>query len=172
MCMKVLSCDQTRLLEKAAVDNGKSYLELMRNAGSTAAKILMQNCKPSDKIAVICGKGNNGGDGFVIALHLYNNGYDVSVILADGMPKTEDALAMLEEAQSTGLHFVELEQQNTLNIISDADWVVDALYGIGFKGGLKEQYFTMLDCIKGKVLSVDLTSGVQCDTGSVQTRAF
>lgn len=170
--MKVLSCEQTRLLEKTAVDNGKTYLELMRNAGSAAAEILMQNCKPSDKIAVICGKGNNGGDGFVIASHLYDNGYDVSVILADGMPKTEDALAMLEEAQKAGLLIVKLEQEITLSIINDADWVVDALYGIGFKGGLNEQYFCLLDCIKGRVLSVDLPSGVQCDTGAVQTRAF
>ncbi|MGN0519018.1 MAG: NAD(P)H-hydrate dehydratase [Acutalibacteraceae bacterium] len=170
--MKVLSCEQTRLLEKTAVDNGKTYLELMRNAGSAAAEILMQNCKPSDKIAVICGKGNNGGDGFVIASHLYDNGYDVSVILADGMPKTEDALAMLEEAQKAGLRIVKLEQEITLSIINNADWVVDALYGIGFKGGLNEQYFCLLDCIKGRVLSVDLPSGVQCDTGAVQTRAF
>lgn len=170
--MKVLSCEQTRLLEKTAVDNGKTYLELMRNAGSAAAEILMQNCRPSDKIAVICGKGNNGGDGFVIALRLYDNGYNVSVILADGIPKTEDALAMLKEAQKAGLQIVKSEQETTLSIISNADWVVDALYGIGFKGGLKEQYFAMLDCIKGKVLSVDLPSGVQCDTGAVQTRAF
>lgn len=170
--MKVLSCEQTRLLEKTAVDNGKTYLELMRNAGSAAAEILMQNCKPSDKIAVICGKGNNGGDGFVIASHLYDNGYDVSVILADGMPKTEDVLAMLEEAQKAGLLIVKLEQEITLSIINNADWVVDALYGIGFKGGLNEQYFCLLDCIKGRVLSVDLPSGVQCDTGAVQTRAF
>lgn len=170
--MKVLSCEQTRLLERTAVDNGKTYLELMRNAGSAAAEILMQNCKPSDKVAVICGKGNNGGDGFVIASHLYDNGYDVSVILADGMPKTEDALAMLKEAQKAGLQIVKSEQIIISGIISDADWVVDALYGIGFKGGLKEQYFSLLDCIKGKVLSVDLPSGVQCDTGTVQTRAF
>ena len=170
--MKVLNCEQTRLLERTAVDNGKTYLELMRNAGSAAAQILIQNCKPSDTISVICGKGNNGGDGFVIALYLYDNGYDVSVILADGMPTTEDAQTMLEEVQKTGVKTVELEQESTLSIISNADWVVDALYGIGFKGGLKEKYFSLLDCIKGKVLSVDLPSGVQCDTGAVQTRAF
>ena len=69
--MKVLNAEQTRNLEKNAVRSGISYLQLMENAGAAAARFIKKRFPVDQKhIVVLCGKGNNGGDGFVAARHL------------------------------------------------------------------------------------------------------
>lgn len=171
--MKILNNRQTRLLEQAAVDFGKSYIELMRNAGESAARLLLKfGLAENDTVSVVCGCGNNGGDGFVLAVYLHERGYNVCVILADGKPKTEDAAFMLKRAKDRNIRILELDDSECLNIIKGSAWVVDALYGIGFRGALDGKFFPILDSITGRVLSIDLPSGVQCDTGMVKSRAF
>ncbi|MBR6533405.1 MAG: hypothetical protein IKT44_03160 [Clostridia bacterium] len=91
--MDVLTKDLIRISEENAVHSGAfSFLELMKKAGDTAYKIICENVNlKNKKIAVICGSGNNGGDGFVIAGNLANDGADVAVITPLGEPQTDSA---------------------------------------------------------------------------------
>ena len=102
--MKVLDSGQMRALEQAAVDQGGSYLELMENAGSAAARFLIKMESPAGKrIVILCGKGNNGGDGYVVARHLTVRGARVAVVLAQGDPATEISREMFEKLSDTSV---------------------------------------------------------------------
>ena len=91
--MKVLTRALIKSHEENAVNSGIfSFEGLMKTAGDKVFEIIKNNYNLSDKkIAVVCGSGNNGGDGFVIAQNLRDNGYDVTVITPLGEPKTDTA---------------------------------------------------------------------------------
>ena len=92
--MKVLNAEQTRNLEKNAVRSGISYLQLMENAGAAAARFIKKRFPVDQKhIVVLCGKGNNGGDGFGGARHLVGLGASVMVVLTAGQTRTGDVRA-------------------------------------------------------------------------------
>ena len=95
--MKVLSCQQMRKLEQAAVEHGQTYLGLMEQAGTGAAKVIREQAKLLQKAIVFCGKGNNGGDGFVIARRLQEWGAYITVVLMEGSPATPDAAHMFAQ---------------------------------------------------------------------------
>ena len=89
--MKVLNAEQTRNLEKNAVRSGISYLQLMENAGAAAARFIKKRFPVDQKhIVVLCGKGNNGGDGFVAARHLAELGAKVIVSPHRGTARHRD----------------------------------------------------------------------------------
>ena len=89
----ILSTQEIKALEAAADAQGISYLRLMENAGSACAKTIRTRFDKTDKrkVVVLCGKGKNGGDGFVAARKLQENGYDVRVLLTCGSPTAENA---------------------------------------------------------------------------------
>ena len=88
--MKVLSAQQMRDLEQAAVDNGATYIKLMEKAGTAAAEALIKYGAESKKVVIICGKGNNGGDGYVIGRVLKKYNCKVDIIRL-GEPRTTDS---------------------------------------------------------------------------------
>src|SRR5262249_6099377 len=115
-----------------------------------------------------CGKGNNGGDGFVIARHLENAGVDVRVLLCvPPSSLTGDAATnfkILTRSQ-TSLALPPIDWAHELAM---ADWIVDALLGTGTQGEIREPYISSVTAINAanrKVMSVDLPSGLDCDTG-------
>ena len=149
--MKVLNAEQTRNLEKNAVRSGISYLQLMENAGAAAARFIKKRFPVDQKhIVVLCGKGNNGGDGFVAARHLAELGAKVIVVLTEGQPGTEIAQEMFEKLSGTTVKTVNyLETPEIIApMLSSADYIVDAIYGIGFHGSVPE-YLHPLKCRLG-----------------------
>lgn len=94
--MRILTAAQIRAVEERAVDTGLDYLRLMENAGSACARFVAEKAQitleSNTAATVVCGKGKNGGDGFVIARKLYDKGAEVSVVLAAGHPVAADAL--------------------------------------------------------------------------------
>ena len=93
--MRILTAQATRNIEAKAVKQGTGYRQLMENAGTAAAELICEAYpKAGCPVVVLCGKGNNGGDGFVAARRLCQKGAKVSVVLAGGPPKTEDAAHM------------------------------------------------------------------------------
>ena len=122
--MKVLTKTLSKSVEENAVKSGIfSYSELMKNAGDKACQIITASYNLKDKkIAVICGNGNNGGDGFVIANNLKKGGYDVSVVTPLGKPLTETAKFYYEKLS-------DIEIYTELN--GEYDVLIDALFGIG-----------------------------------------
>lgn len=163
--MKVLTANQIKKTEDNAVANGIfSYAGLMKNAGDAAAKeILKRYDIIGKKICVLCGSGNNGGDGLVIAANLKNRGAEVCLLTPIGFPKTETALQFRDSVKD-------------IKIITDFegefDIVIDALFGIGLNRFLSENLASIIekinayDCAK---IAIDVPSGVFCDGGEVNT---
>lgn len=162
--MKVLTKALIKESEENAVKSGAfSFRELMLRAGRNAAEIIMQkyDCR-AKKITVVCGKGNNGGDGCVIAEILSEHGADVTVVTPLGAPETENASYYFNR-----LKFV--KKSDTL-CFESADIIIDALFGIGLNRELDSKTSELInqinaaDCIK---ISVDIPSGVEADSGRV-----
>ncbi|MDD6489027.1 MAG: NAD(P)H-hydrate dehydratase [Clostridia bacterium] len=176
--MLVVTSDEMRNIEKKAVENGSTYLGLMEKAGGfiaeKAAKII--TAKKLKNIVILCGKGNNGGDGFVAARFL-SVMCDVTVILADGEPKTNDAkmnFNLMPHNIKTISYIAEKEE--CINSINNAEILIDAIYGIGFKDALNPEIYELSEYYnenkKAVKISVDLPSGIMCDTGEIINGCF
>ncbi len=167
--MKVLSCQQMRKLEQAAVEHGQTYLGLMEQAGTGAAKVIREQAKRLQKAIVFCGKGNNGGDGFVIARRLQEWGAYITVVLMEGSPATPDAAHMF--AQMKQVEVLSFQDEQVFSRLAQADIVVDAVYGIGFRGSMRGEFAPIVEAInqsKAQIFAVDLPSGAQGDSGKVE----
>ncbi len=169
----VLTRAQVRDVDRRAIEQyGMSGLVLMENAGRNAAQLLLQLGINGD-VVICCGKGNNAGDGFVIARHLENAGSSVTVLLAG--PSTSlagDAAVNFGVLQKSGTRIIEPSPTNLSGLwqseLASADWIVDALLGTGTSGALREPFITAIDALNAagkKVLAIDLPSGMDCDTG-------
>lgn len=173
MSPRSLTREEVRAVDRRAIDEfGMTGLVLMENAGRGAAEQLM--ALGVDGSVIVCaGKGNNGGDGFVIARHLELLGCDVRVLLfANPSELSGDAAANWRILEAAETPRVVLGRQPALSDIdhtlSHADWIVDALLGTGTVGEVREPYRTAITAINRsarKVFAVDLPSGLDCDTG-------
>ena len=161
---------------------GIPSFELMRNAASVVAAFTREQFPQARRIAVLCGRGNNGGDGMAAARLLHQAGLEVAVILLganDGL-KGDAAEAWRELAAVPGasIHVVEnAAELDRLDPARNADLVIDAVLGTGFKPPLKGLALDALKWIKsrrGPVLAIDLPSGWPADATSatVDTPVF
>ena len=161
--MDVLTKDLIKLSEENAVQSGAfSFLSLMKKAGDTAYKIICENVDINNKkIAVVCGKGNNGGDGFVIAQNFAQGGADVTVITPLGEPSTNSARHYYSALSG-------VEKKETID--SEYDVIIDALFGIGLDRELSPEVIEIINQInsqKATRVAVDIPSGIECDSGRV-----
>lgn len=103
--MKILLSNEIREIEAKANQSGISYLRLMENAGSACAKAIRKKFDKTTKrnVTVVCGKGKNGGDGYVIARKLAENEYNVNVVLTSREPPVGDAGEMLSRIRGTDI---------------------------------------------------------------------
>ncbi len=166
-----------RALEAVAVENGISYLELMEHAGGSAASYLLENKLVSKKssVLVLCGTGNNGGDGYVMArrIALAFPKMSVTVLALGGKPQTAIAQSMYELAvQCPNVKVLELKDTEDLTSCFDKagipNVVIDAVYGIGFHGALPSftaEIFNRVRQYGAFTVAVDLPSGMQSDDG-------
>lgn len=137
---------------------------LMEQAGKNVADFLIE--KDFTNIGIICGKGNNGGDGFVVARYLFEKEVDVTVIYI-GNEYKNDALINFNICKNLGIPLVKFDFKVEL---SKYDVIVDAIFGIGFKGGITPFYSGLFDLINENakyILSIDVPSGVNATTGKV-----
>ncbi|MEA4987756.1 MAG: NAD(P)H-hydrate epimerase [Anaerovorax sp.] len=179
---QVVSCKEMKEIEKKADAEGLSYRQMMENAGTAAAKVIFEESKDSfsDKanIVIFCGKGNNGGDGFVVGRYFLERNQNVTVVLADGQPKTEDAIANAAILSARGISMIDTEKYPELlfKAIENANVIVDAIYGTGFHGSLKDtaRICTKLinqkakeekSLVKNKIFSLDIPTGLNGDYG-------
>ncbi len=171
--------------EMAALDEnckafGLSTLQLMENAGSAIAKEIARRFK-AGSVLVLAGKGNNGGDGFVAARHLLSLGFRVRVVLVgrERDIRTEEARRNYEILKECGCPCEEISDASALRrrceeLLADADIVVDAIFGTGFKGVPREPEATAIEILnearrlKRIVVAVDIPSGLDADTGEAE----
>lgn len=174
----IVTSKQMKQIEKNANELGTPYLTMMENAGSQAAEYIRRTLKQLEglQVAVFCGKGNNGGDGLVVARRLCQMGCQVAVILADGIPTTDDAKAMYNRAVELGIRMLHIEDggQDILAFMEEVDVVVDAMYGSGFHGQMDELHQALASLINNAiaaVFSLDIPSGIGCDNGETSPNA-
>jgi NAD(P)H-hydrate epimerase len=169
-----LTREQSRELDRRAIEDfGISGLVLMENAGRGCVDVL-ERLGINGPVVVLCGKGNNAGDGFVIARHLEIRGYTCRILLLGrGDELHGDAATSFAILHKTRVPIV--EQVESFNDHSrDAAWIVDALLGTGAQGEPRPPFDAAIDWIndrpaQAKVLAVDVPSGLDCDTGQPAT---
>lgn len=176
--MYLLTAEEMRRVDQTAIkDLGIPGVVLMENAGLRVLEAIREiiGHPRGKKVVIFAGKGNNGGDGFVVARHLLNEGSEVKVLLfADICEITGDAKVNLNILQSMGQKIFSINSPNSLNIVRLAvtytDLVVDAIFGTGFKGRVPEHHANVIDIINASekpVVSVDIPSGLEANTGRV-----
>ncbi|NLE36922.1 MAG: NAD(P)H-hydrate epimerase [Pirellulaceae bacterium] len=173
MTLRTLTRDQVRRLDHLAMtEYGMSGLVLMENAGRGTTDVLCR-LGISGPVVICCGRGNNAGDGFVIARHLDLRGHAARVLLwADPATLTGDAAANFAILRTTDVPIdVFAKEHDPARFeahLSGAAWIVDALLGTGAQGEPRPPLDGVIDQINGAVapkLAVDLPSGLDCDTG-------
>lgn len=174
--MRSLTRDEVREVDRLAIQEyGVPGVVLMENAGAGAAR-LVESAGIDGHVVIVCGKGNNGGDGFVIGRHLDAAGYTVRILVACQRDAIGgDAAVNLTIAECSGLAitcFATEDQAAWEASLAGASWIVDALLGTGASGPPSGAVATAIAAINGvrarghtKVLAVDLPSGMDCDTG-------
>jgi NAD(P)H-hydrate epimerase len=173
--MKLVTAEQMKELDRRATEEfGVPSIVLMENAGLRTFDLIYSilNEIGSYHVAIICGRGNNGGDGFVVARHLHQVGVDVRVFLigtVDGVKG--DAKINLEIAQKSGVSITEVADAAPLRMpLAHSDLIVDAIFGTGVKGeitGLAGDVIDVINASGKPVVAVDLPSGLESDTGEI-----
>lgn len=150
---------------------------LMENAGRSCAELIINilSDKPKPKVSIFCGTGNNGGDGFVIARHLINNGLNVNTVIFDDPKKIKgDAKINLDILKKMfhKIEIIDINQDNLNELVNeftaDSDMIIDSLFGTGLSGQLRPPHQNLIKAINQQnrpILAVDIPSGLDCDTG-------
>lgn len=165
MPKSIFSAAGVRELDRLAIAAGTPGYELMCRAGAAAQHFLQQRWPTARNLAVICGGGNNGGDGLVIARLAREQGLAVRVaLLAEAERLQGEAALAAADCRAAGLAF----EGFSANLLAGADVVVDALLGTGLSRPVSAEFGAAIDAMNsaGKpVLSLDLPSGLDADTG-------
>ncbi len=168
----ILSVEEMRRADAIAIEDLKiPGLILMENAGLKTAQCIAKKFYPivNKTVGIFCGKGNNGGDGFVIGRHLSRMGASVTFWLTGKKHDLAgDAKVNMKIAEKMGLPISELCNWNSGNKLVEFDIVIDSLLGTGLKGEVSGIYCDIIESINnfsGNVVAVDTPSGLDCDTG-------
>jgi NAD(P)H-hydrate epimerase len=153
-----VSTEVMRASDKWTIENLVPSKELMARAG----KAIFSQVDWKSPVGIICGKGNNAGDGFVVASLLKDNSIECEIVLLYGDSFSEDAK-----------HFYDICVSKGIPVVSDADYrkymtIVDCIFGTGFKGEVREPAKSAIEKINGSgayVVSADINSGLNGDTG-------
>jgi NAD(P)H-hydrate epimerase len=176
--MRVLDTRQMREADRRTIEDvGIASLVLMENAGRQVVAVMESSFDDltSQRVAVLCGRGNNGGDGFVVARVLLERGLDVGVyLLGQSADVKGEARINLDVLRRLGADVVEIADAGAWELhagdVRSADLIVDALFGTGLTGplsGLAETVVADVNASDRPVVSVDLPSGLSADTADV-----
>jgi len=186
--MKPLTREQVRAVDRLAIKElGIPGVVLMENAGRNAVEIILRfvkerGGKPGSAL-IYCGGGNNGGDGYVIARHLHNQGVAVQILAHKPIADlTGDAAIHARVCERMGLPVFASPAQAASAAVSNAlnphpSLLIDALLGTGFTGGLRPDILNLIQHINAQrdqtnphhpqpvIVAIDIPSGLDCDTG-------
>lgn len=167
--MYSITSEQMQKLEQNCVQCGINEARLMQNAGEAAAELINKLIPVKGKrCMVFCGKGGNGGDGFVAAAKLVEKGAQVAIVLVDGVPPKEYIKEKLVNAAGAGAMALELARDlaTITEMLQTVDIVVDAIYGTGFRGEMQKPALRAAGLINSAIAAVfalDLPSGIYSD---------
>jgi NAD(P)H-hydrate epimerase len=163
---------QVREVDRLAIETyGVPGIVLMENAARGAAEVAwaMLERRAGQNVTIVCGGGNNGGDGLAIARHLHNRGANVQILLAiDPVKYVGDAAINWGIVRAMGLEVAGTEEAAELIGPFGASLVIDALFGTGLTQPPRADAQTLIQRMNGSelpILSIDLPSGLDCDSG-------
>ncbi|MFP4144620.1 MAG: NAD(P)H-hydrate epimerase [Phycisphaeraceae bacterium] len=183
---QVLPRDEVRELDRLAVASlGIPSIVLMENAGRNGADVILdllrvgpRKLSPGEgRVAIFCGGGNNGGDGYVIARHLHNAGVHVRIFAAKDPGELDgDARVNADICRKMDLEIYPAREPAAIGQkpelaawLAEADVIVDALLGTGFQGEVREPLASLIELINAQevpqTVAADVPSGLDCQTG-------
>ncbi len=163
--LELLTAEEMGRADRLAIEGGVPGLTLMENAGRAVADEVVRRFPDRETVVVLCGPGNNGGDGFVAARHLKEQGYKVRLGF-DG-----DEARLPEDAAAMAKRFAGAREPLRPDILTGADVVVDALFGAGLARPIEGKLAHLIDSLNASglpVVAVDVPSGVDGTTGEVR----
>ncbi len=164
---QLLTLAQSAAADAAAIAAGVPGIELMENAGAAAANVIQARFAPRSTL-VLCGPGNNGGDGFVVARRLHEEGWPVTVALLGRRDRLKGDAALAAARWSGEVRPCDPE------LLGDAALVVDALFGAGLSRPLDGMARAMVEALAARrtpVVAIDMPSGVDGDSGEIRGAA-
>jgi NAD(P)H-hydrate epimerase len=181
--MKIVSATEMREIDRITSDRfGVASLALMENAGSAVARFILSDYPQAERVGILCGKGNNGGDGFVVARKLVEAGRAVRILLlsdpaelrGDAAVMFQNLLRKLEPLQTAPLIVREESWLDSLEAaeIFTADVIVDAILGTGFRPPVSPLYAAAIgkmNAASAPIVAVDIPSGADADGMQSQT---
>lgn len=181
--MRILNAAQMREADRRTIEEiGIPSLVLMENAGRQVVAAMEASFEElaSSRVAILCGRGSNGGDGFVVARTLHLRGVDVIVFLLGSVADVRgDARTNLEILGRLGITVVEVPDAQSWELqfsqVSACDLIVDAVFGTGFKGPLSGMLETVVADVNGTptpVVAIDLPTGLSADLADVEGEAI
>jgi len=167
--MFVLTREEMYAIDKFTIMNvGIPGKELMENAGKGCSKFINDLLKPESSVAVFCGSGNNGGDGFVIARILKNWMHSPEIFLMGSTDKmSPETLHNYKQCEELNISINNIG--NSSIELSDYDLIVDAIFGVGLKGkvkGWQADVIGKINTSEKQIVAIDIASGVDTNTGS------
>ncbi len=176
--MKIVTAAEMREIDRATSERfGVPSLTLMENAGAAVAAFVLSQYPSAESVGVICGKGNNGGDGFVAARKLHEAGQEVRVLLlAERSELRGDAAEMFTRLPMPAVGVSKNDHLKTeaARAVFDADVLIDAVLGTGFRppvSGLYAEAIAAMNANSAPVVAVDIPSGADADVMGEQVGA-
>ncbi|MDP8204711.1 MAG: NAD(P)H-hydrate dehydratase [Candidatus Tenebribacter mawsonii] len=170
--MYVLSREEMYAIDKFTIENiGIAGQKLMENAGKGCSEFINDLILPESKIAIFCGSGNNGGDGFVIASYLHEWQHYPEIFLLGNTDKmSRETLSNYELCKKNGISIKIIEEE--LDDLTNFDLIIDAIFGVGFKDevrGLQADVINKINSFEKTVVAIDIASGIDANTGQAIT---
>jgi len=178
--MRTISALEMRAIDRNAQHLGVDAIVLMENAGRQVASEIMRR-RSRGSALVMCGPGNNGGDGFVVARHLCNNGWKVAIAYISEPARPEAKRNYEIASKMGGIELRKVTDSSAASTREFREWaegndvVVDALLGTGARGEPREPIASLVESTSGgdaMKVAVDLPTGVDSDTGEAASRIF
>lgn len=172
--MKILDATQMRNIDRRATDRfGIPSIVLMENAAIAVVDAIFEHYPESDRVAILCGLGQNGGDGFAIARHLENRGVVPVIVVVGARDRIAgDARTNFRICEQLGIPMYDVAEiddiETALAHAADADLLVDAIFGTGLNrapSGVHAELIRALAELRIPVLAVDLPSGLDASSG-------
>ena len=168
--LTLYSAAQSRELDRLAIEQTDvSAYALMFRAAESAYRVLMQQWPEAHQLVVVCGPGNNGGDGYLLAALAQNDGKQVKLLVAGGESQSEEAQRAAHQWHSGDAQAIDREQ--FAEALSTADVVIDALTGTGLKRDIEGDWAELVAQINSSgipVLALDIPTGLDADSGAIR----
>jgi hydroxyethylthiazole kinase-like uncharacterized protein yjeF len=175
--LPILTPTESAALDRAGAERGVSVASLMESAGRSVARVAaaLVGGAYGRRAVVVCGKGNNGGDGLVAARHLERWGMGVAVVLLEPPGGFRGAAAVnFHRYAGSGGRWRRFSPEGLARELARADVVIDGIFGTGFRGAPEGNFAKAIELINGspsEVVSVDIPSGVEGESGAVRGEA-